>query len=676
MCEEITAEKPTPDNEAHTAVQTAAQTAETAVDDFRLPASVLMLGGLALALLSIVTSAGDIEGWERAAVYLLAAVGAACFLIAGRTAVQGALPQGLQTAVSWPARYFNISSGQVFMLLLAFCFTLLARFAAGDLLEARSPFVADVAWLLALVFAALGALGDGSLLDLPLTWSDIYFTAAVFGLALLVRGLASDLIPTTFSGDEGSSGMMSVLFMDGRATNLFTSGWFDFPSLFFMLQGASIAIFGQTVPALRLLSALGGALTVVAVYWLARVTFDVAMARIASLILLASHFHIHMSRIGLNNIWDGLFAALAAAGLWYGWKTGRRFGFVLAGLSLGIGQYFYVTMRAMPVVFLIWAAAALIADRDRFRVRLPGLILTAYIALIAVLPMAIYFGSHSDRLVARSNHVTILGDWMENEEQVSGRSEAFILARQFSLAARGLVNEPLSLLYDPGAPLLLSAAAMLFLLGFLWGVYDFDLRYLLLMLPILVTLVVVSLSRDAPSSQRYVLAAPFVTVFVALPIGLLTEWLRRLWPDYRALASVPALLLVAWIMIADMNYYFTGVYDHYLLGGPNTMVATKIAAYLQEEGDPPRVIFYGYPRMGFHSHGTVPYLAPDVQGLDVPEGELYPEDWQLDGRTRFIFLPERLTDLQAVTEDFPGGTYQEIVDSDGELLFSVYTAGG
>ena len=670
MSDKITAENPTPENEE------AQPEAETAVADFRLSASVLMLGGLALALLSIVTSASDIEGWERAGVYLLAAVGAACFLTAGRSVVQGALPGGLQTAVSWPARYFNISSGQVFMLLLAFCFTMLARFAAGDLLEARSPVVADAAWLLALAFAVLGALGDGSLLDLPITWSDIYFTAVVFGLALLLRGLASDLIPTTFSGDEGSSGMMSVLFMDGRATNLFTSGWFDFPSLFFMLQGASIAIFGQTVPALRLLSALGGALTVVAVYWLARVTFDVAMARIASLILLASHFHIHMSRIGLNNIWDGLFAALAAAGLWYGWKTGRRFGFVLAGLSLGIGQYFYVTMRAMPVVFLIWAAAALIADRDRFRVRLPGLILTAYIALIAVLPMAIYFGSHSDRLVARSNHVTILGDWMENEEQVSGRSEAFILARQFSLAARGLVNEPLRLLYDPGAPLLLSAAAMLFLLGFLWGVYEFDLRYLLLMLPILATLVVVSLSRDAPSSQRYVLAAPFVIVFVALPIGLLTEWLRRLWPDYRALASVPALLLVAWIMIADMNYYFTGVYDHYLLGGPNTMVATKIAAYLQEEGDPPRVIFYGYPRMGFHSHGTVPYLAPDVQGLDVPEGELYPEDWQLDGRTRFIFLPERLTDLQAVLEDFPGGTYQEIVDSDGELLFSVYTAGG
>ena len=86
------------------------------------------------------------------------------------------------------------------------------------------------------------------------------------------------------------------------------------------------------------------------------------------------------------------------------------------------------------------------------------------------------------------------------------------------------------------------------------------------------------------------------------------------------------------------------------------------------------MIFYGYPRMGFHSHSTVPYLAPHVSGLDVPEGELYPQDWMIDGRTRFIFLPERLADLQEVRQDHPGGIYREIVDNDGELLFAVYTA--
>lgn len=670
MSEETTAVPATSDSDSH--AKTGAGEAQAAPQDIRLPASTLLLGGLALALLSIVTTRHT-TGIELSIVYLLAAVGVAAFLIGGHSVVQGALPAWLRKAAAWPSRYFDISTGQVILLAFAFCFALLARFAAGDMLLARSAPVANGAWLLALLCAAAGALGYDRLSDLPITWSDIYFTAALFGVALFMRGLATEIIPTTFSGDEGAAGMMAVQYADGSANNPFTAGWFDFPSLYFMLQGAGIALFGRTIPALRLLSALGGALTIAGVYWLGRVTFDVTMARIASLLLLASHYHLHMSRIGLNNIWDGFFAVLAVAGLWYGWKSGRHFGFVVAGLCLGLGQYFYVTMRAMPIIFLIWAIAAFFMEREQFRRRLPGLLLAAYVSLIAILPAALYYGNHTDQLGSRSNHVTILGDWMESQVAISGRSEAAIIAGQFALAARGLINEPLRLLYEPGAPVLLGVAATLFVIGFLWAAYDFDLRYLLLMLPVLATLIIVTLSRDAPSSQRYVLAAPFVIIFVALPVVLLTGWLRGLWPEYRALAAVPALLLVAWIMIAETGYYFNSVYDHYVLGGHNTLVATRIAAYLQEEAGPPRVVFYGYPRMGFHSHGTVPYLVPEVAGADVPPEELYPEDWWIEGPTRFMFLPERLAELEAVREDYPGGSYREIRDKDGRLLFAVYT---
>lgn len=638
----------------------------------RLQASVLLLGGLLLALLSIATS-GHTEGLERTAVYILAALGIVAFLNGGQTAVQDEMPAWLQKATAWPARAFAISSGQVMLLFFALCFSLLARFAAGDLLLARSAPVATIAWLLALGCAAFGALGDERLTDLRITWSDIYFTAALFGAALLLRGLATDLIPNTFSGDEGSAGLLAAQFAGGEANNLFTVGWFDFPSLFFALQSAGIGLLGQTVPALRLVSALGGALTVVGVYWLARVTFNVTMARIASLILLASHFHIHMSRIGLNNIWDGFFAVLAVSGLWYGWKSGRRFGFILAGLCLGLGQYFYVAMRVMPIIFLVWSGFAFLFQRRQFHQRLPGLLLAAYIAFITLLPLGMYFSGHMDQFNARGNHVSIFGDWMANETAVSGLSSAQIVAGQFSRAALGIVNEPLRLLYDPGAPLLLGAAAALFVIGLLWALFHFDLRYLLLLLPVVATLLIVTVSLDAPSSQRYVLAVPFVVVFVALPLALLTEWLRKLWPDHKALAALPALILIAWIMLSETGYYFTGVYDHYLLGGHNTLVATRIAGLLQEETAPTQVVFHGAPRMGYRSFSTMPYLAPHVEGLDVAEGALYPPDWSKEGRTQFIFLPERLADLDAVRQSFPGGTFAEISGRDGQLLFAIYT---
>ena len=647
---------------------------QPAAQDFRLTASVLLLGGLLLALFSVVT-AGHTEGGEQIIVYLLAAMGVVAFLLGGSTAVQGELPAWLSKVTAYPARTFEISTGQVILLLFAFCFSLLARFAAGDALLARVAPVATLAWIMALACAAIGALGKESLDDFPITWSDIYFTAFLFGAALFVRGLATELIPFTFSGDEGSAALTAAQFADGSANNLFSVGWFEFPSLYFALQGLGIGLFGHTVPAVRLVAAMGGALTIVAVYWLARVTFDVTMARIASLILLASHYHVHMSRIALNNIWDALFAALTVAGLWYGWKSGRHLGFIFAGLCLGLGQYFYVTMRIMPIVFLVWAICAFFFQRAQFQRRLPGLILTAYLALVTVLPLGLYYANHTDQLNARSNFVTIFGRWMENETATTGLNSAQIVAVQFSKAARGLVNEPLRMQYNPGAPLLLGVAATLFVIGFLWAVYDFDLRYLLLLLPILATLIVLTISQDTPASQRFILAIPFVVIFVALPVGLLTDWLRKLWPQHRQLALLPAILLLAWIMVSESGYYFTEVYDGFILGGTNTVVATKVADRLQDEDPPPQVVFYGFPRMGFTTHSTIPYLAPDVQGWDVPAGALYPNNWSIDGRTQFIFLPERLSDLEAVRHTFPGGRYEEIWDDKGQqLLFAIYTA--
>jgi 4-amino-4-deoxy-L-arabinose transferase-like glycosyltransferase len=643
----------------------------TAVEDWRLAASVLLLGGLLLALLAFLTSQVTVEN-ERLLAYLLAALGVAAFLAGGSAVVQGELPGWLVKGTGTATRYFGLSTGQVLLLLFALCFSILARLAAGDLLAARHGPVSATAWILALLCAAGGALGEEKLTELPITWADIYFTAFVFGVALLLRGLATELIPNTFSGDEGGASLVAAQFTQGNFDNLFTVGWFDFPSLYFAMQGLGIGLLGHTVPAVRLVSAIGGALTVVGVYWLARVTYDVTMARIVALVLLASHFHIHMSRIALNNVWDGFFAALAAAGLWYGWSRGRHFGFVLAGLCLGVGQYFYATIRALPLIFLVWTAVAFFTERQQFQQRLPGLILSAYIALIAALPIGLFYANHPDQLAARSNHVTIFGDWMESETAHSGRSELQVVADQFSRATRGLVNEPLRFYYEAGVPLLLGGAAVLFITGLLWGIYTFDLRILLLLLPIVASVFIVAVSRDAPAAQRYIMAAPFIAIFVALPIGLLTEWLRALWPDRRLLATLPAVLLLAAMMLSETFYYFNRAYDHFLLGGLNTLVATRVAQDLQRDPKTPQVVFYGFPRMGFQTHATVPYLVPAVQGYDVMEGALFPENWSINGRTRFIFLPERIEELQAVQDIFPGGQYEGVYWKE-ELLYAVYT---
>ena len=135
--------------------------------------------------------------------------------------------------------------------------------------------------------------------------------------ALALRAWQMSQFPNTYSGDEGSAGLFAVELLDGKANNLFSLGWFSFPALYFAVQSAAIALLGQTVEAVRLTSAVAGALTVVAVYWLGRTMFDRTTAVLAALYLAASHYHIHMSRIALNNVWDGLFGTLAILCLLY-----------------------------------------------------------------------------------------------------------------------------------------------------------------------------------------------------------------------------------------------------------------------------------------------------------------------------------------------------------------------
>ncbi len=565
------------------------------------------------------------------------------------------------------------------MLLLAPAFSLLAYWAAGDQLLARHWPVSVLAWLAGVGLVAAGSYTgrrDGrDVEDVDIKRQDYWSTAVIFFAALLLRAVAMRQFPDTFSGDEGSSGLHALLFLQGQATNVWNVGWFSFPSPFYILQAAAIAVLGQTVEALRFVSAVGGALAVAGTYWLGLVMFGRLTAVLAAIYLAASHYHIHMSRIGLNNVWDSFWGVAALAALWWGWRSGRRSAFIVGGLALGMGQFFYVSIRVLPLLLLVWAVTAAIWQRERFRQRLPGLLVMAGVAFVLLLPLGLYFAGHPDEFAAPLNRVTIMGPRLEAEMAATGRSAAQIVGGQMLRAALGYTHEPLRLLYNPGAPLLLPGAAALFIVGLLWGVTHFDLRYWLLFLPLLSVIVSSGLSQDAPASQRYILAAPIAALFVALPLGVAARRLQPLWPDGKRVIPAVSLVVILWLSFTSATYYFVDVYENgYVLGGWNTAVATEIAHYLQTQA-PQKVYFFGFPVMGYYSLSTIPYLAPEMAGEDVAEPLTAPPDWPLNGPALFIFLPGRLNELELVRAAYPRGRYREFVNAEGRLMFVVYGIG-
>lgn len=641
----------------------------------------MALGGGALLLGALLTTPAIPPG-ERGGIFLLTLLGALTMLLGVQAAWRGRPAARLDALLDRWAGFLGVRPGQGVLLLLALPLAWLARLAAGNDLLMRRPAVAVVAWLLAIGLAVAGSLlprGNVSReTSGPPLWRrfdrwDWLVMGGLFVIALLLRGVATAQFPNTFSGDEGSAALFGLMFLDGRADNPFIVGWFSFPSLYFGVHSLAIALGGQTIEAVRLTSALAGALSVVAVYALGRAMFDRTTAILAAAYLTASHYHIHMSRVALNNVWDGLFGTLAILGLWAGWKTGRRGAFILCGVALGLGQYFYVAIRMLPLLFLVWSAAAWWRQRIQFRERLPGLVVAALIALVVFLPLGLYFAEKPDEFQAPLNRVSIFGDWLEGELARGERTTAEIIADQALAGVMGFTHEPLRLLYDPGSPLLLAAAATLFMLGILWALLNFDLRYLLLILPLLAAVGANAVSQDSPASQRYVLVMPLVALFVALPLGQAAAWVREARPRWGRVAGVASVAVLAVIALIDLNYYFNEVYDSYVLGGGNTEAATVIATTLREsEPAAQDVYFFGFPRMGYFSLSTIPYLAPEMRGQDVADPLTEPPAWPLAGPTLFVFLPERLNELPLVEAAYPGGRYEEIRAPDGEFLGAVY----
>jgi 4-amino-4-deoxy-L-arabinose transferase-like glycosyltransferase len=553
------------------------------------------------------------------------------------------------------------------------CLALLAALAAGDVLEALNVPVYLLAWFLSIACVLVGSSRPSQEVEPEIDKKEILVVLGLFLFAFLLRAWAIGTLPATLSGDEGSAGLAAVEFARGRATNILTISWFSFPSLYFAIQSMGIFLLDQTVAGLRITSALVGALTVVAVYGLARTLFNRLTAVIAAVLLATFHYHIHFSRIGLNNIWDALFGTVIMAGLWYGWKHERRIGFLLCGLALGLAQYFYVTVRIFPILLLIWALFAFLSNREKFKRLFPDFSMAALVAFVVVIPLIFFFVRHPNEFNAPLQRVTIFDGWLEQMIFVEGQSGLAIIWDQILSTALGFTHLPLRHWYNPGVPLLLPGSAAFFILGILWTISNFNLRHLLLLLPLLSMVILGGLSQDAPASQRYVIAVPFVAILIALPLARLTKWLEEYWPQFRRVILVVTAVILLWLSASDVRYYFFDVYDNYVLGGYNTLVATDIANYLHDQEPTPDVYFFGFPRMGYFSLSTIPYIAHEVKAEDVLDPLTGPPGWHITRPTEFIFLPERLGERQFVEQQYPGGTYTEYFDENAGILFAVYT---
>ena len=564
---------------------------------------------------------------------------------------------------------------QAVYILLAILSGFTAMIATGsDNFVVRDFWLMLVSWLLGIGLIVMGTWKIGEKLP-KLSRRTWILAGVIFLVSFLLRVIAAGSIPQVLNGDEGSAGLSALRFIEEDVNNIFGVGWFSFPALYYALQTIPIRIFGQTTFALRFSSALIGGLTVPALYLMGKKIFNHRAGLLAAIFLAGSHFHQHFSRIGLNNIWDAYWYVLVLGVLLIGWREQKRWQFILAGLGLGFSQFFYVSSRFLLVLVPVWLILSIIFDRKHWKGNRLNLLIMVLVFLVVSMP-SIWVFAHDPGLnnyMAPFNRVDVLGEWLQNEEKILGEPGWQILAKQIYDSARVFVSLPTGSFYPSGVPVLRPTAAILFVGGLILLLFRLTKpASLMLYLWLGLFVAVGGFSIPIGAAQRYVAALPACALVIGYGVDEGFRIISRAWQGREKWMTAAAIVLLVIVGVSNTYFYFYDFTPNSDLGGANTLVAQRLADYLQKQ-EPLQVAFFGGTRMGYYSISSTAFLAPHIEGLDFWEPWGSEENPPITSeRVAFVFLPELQDTLQLVRQDFPGGELIVELDKQDRPLYYLY----
>jgi len=374
----------------------------------------------------------------------------------------------------------------------------------------------------------------------------------IFGvvtLALLLRVTWLETIPGGFHVDEWGDADFTLRYVlppTDRTISPFATGHSAQPAMYFYLARASLAVFGESISGLRMTSVLAGSLAIVATFALVSLLHDRKAAYLSAVLMATYHFHIHWSRIGLNNIWDTLWVPLILALYVWGWRRDRPAGATLAGLALGLSQYFYAGSRIGIFLLAYLVIRLWRTDRDDSRLvmhvgRLIGMaaVVAAPLAVFAALNPEIFFNRLTSGLL-----------WDPFATELARTAPAFLpsVPQQFIWTLLSFTAIPEGAgFYRPGVPLVIGLAVPLLLAGVFWQIHR---RELLPVFWLALTMFFGGFLLEAlPASNHYAVAIPAICWLIASPLEALISLGRPRW----------ALLALAIIVATDLYFYF-GIY--------------------------------------------------------------------------------------------------------------------
>lgn len=499
--------------------------------------------------------------------------------------------------------------------------------------------------------------------------SDVGIIVLLVVCAFALRFVLLDHVPL-IHGDEETLGEESLRVLRGVIKNMFTAGWEGLPSLTFFVISLAFRVFGPSIFAVRLVSAVAGTAAVVVTYIAFRELFGRDRALVAAAFMTAYHFHLQFSRTGFTNVGDTLLMPAAIYFTYRAARAQRPFDFAALGLVCGLSLYVYSTTRAVPLVMAVFFLLLIVFQRGFLRASRGGMLLAAAGFCVAAFPLGTLFLSRPDLFAGRLSSVGLFwSGWFERQVAL-GRTPGAILLDQVSHAFGVFVYYPVMSnagLYQPSLPLVPAWSAVPFLVGAAYTLLHVARRnYALLMLSLVIpTLLGGALTIPATSWQRFLGTVPAICAFVSIGLWQMASWLlfwRR--------SLVPALVGAAVVVLAAQNVdiYFRAAARDKVFGAPIRWVTVQYVRSLPKDT---RIYWYGAPSVYGHFAAVSLDDRLLIDVFDSAPHALLPVDHPSPSVYLFVAQAQREDELPPLQEQCPGGTTR-VLTYLGDKILTVY----
>ncbi|HET7011009.1 MAG TPA: glycosyltransferase family 39 protein, partial [Anaerolineales bacterium] len=326
-------------------------------------------------------------------------------------------------------------------------------------------------WLISIVVAVICLWPGGKV---PIAWSrEAWLVLALTLAAAAIRLTSLESIPPGLHGDESRLAQVTLRHVyapSGQTLNPFRSGDYSQPTLYQYILWGSMRLFGETKAGLRLPSALAGSLSIPFVYLAVGLLSGRRAALFASTLLVGYHYHVHWSRLALNNAWDTLWIPAMIGLFAWGWERRWSGGALLAGLAMGGSQYFYAGSRIG--VFLLAYVSLFLWRRDRDSRRwLTHTAMTVASAAVVSAPLTLAAIRQPESFISRFLDVLF---WRPSPGPGVGPlhlSWLEAIGDQLFRSVAGFTSlTETTGFYGPDVPLVMGIAAPLFVAGILWAI--------------------------------------------------------------------------------------------------------------------------------------------------------------------------------------------------------------